>query len=34
MLVVSAASEQTSVDEALRDQKWITAMDSEHSALL
>jgi hypothetical protein len=34
MLAASAAGELTSVDEALRDQKWITAMDSEHSALL
>jgi len=34
MLAVPAAGEPTSVDQALRDQKWIIAMDSEHSALL
>ena len=34
MLAVPTAGELTSIDEALRDQKWIIAMDSEHSALL
>jgi hypothetical protein len=30
MLATSLAKEPTTVDEALGDQKWITAMDSEH----
>jgi hypothetical protein len=34
LLGSSAAGEPASVDEAFRDQRWITAMDSEHQALL
>jgi histone deacetylase 1/2 len=34
MLAASVVGELTSVDEALRDQKWIRTMDNEHSALL
>jgi hypothetical protein len=33
MLAVSAGEPNT-IDEALQDQKWVAAMNTEHSALL
>jgi hypothetical protein len=34
MSAASVVGEPTSVDEALRDRRWVAAMDSEHQALL
>ena len=34
MSATSVAGEPTSVDEALRDRRWVAAMDSLHQALL
>jgi hypothetical protein len=34
LLVASVAGEPALVDEALHDQRWVAAMDSEHRALL
>jgi hypothetical protein len=33
-IVAASVGEPTSVDEAMRDPKWVSAMDSEHSAFL
>lgn len=33
-MLATSSTEPTTVDEALGDQKWVTAMDSEHQALI